>query len=119
MHLNHIVHKTIAILGAAFLAIALVGCDSADTSSGFAGKYTTVDTQGNPMEITLSSDGGATGTRVGESMTGSWKEEGDTAVITWSTDWTTKITADGDGYKKTAFKGGTMDGSSVAAEKVN
>ena len=49
---------------------------------------------------------------------GSWKDEGDTAVITWSTDWTTKLAKDGDKYSKTAFKDGTMDGESVTAEKV-
>ena len=44
-------------------------------------------------------------------MTGTWKEDGNAAVITWSTGWTTKIVKDGDGYKKTAYgKGQPLDG---------
>jgi hypothetical protein len=36
-------------------------------------------------------------------MTGTWKEEGNSAVITWNTGWTTKITKEGDRYVKTAY----------------
>jgi hypothetical protein len=39
----------------------------------------------------------------GEGMTGTWKEEGSSAVITWNTGWTTKITKEGDRYVKTAY----------------
>jgi hypothetical protein len=39
-------------------------------------------------------------------MTGTWKEEGNTAVITWNTGWTTKITKEGNQYKKTAYRTG-------------
>jgi hypothetical protein len=118
MHLNHISRKAATILGAAVLAITLVGCDAPDGGSGFVGKYKTTDTQGNPLEITLMDNGSAAGMRGDESLTGSWKDDGDDAVITWSTDWTTKLTKDGDKYSKAAFKDGTMDGDSVAAEKV-
>ena len=118
MHLNRIIHKAATILGAAIFAIALVGCDAPDATSGFAGKYKTADTQGNAMEITLMADGKATGSREGEALTGTWKEDGGTAVITWSDDWTTKLTKDGDKYSKTAYKDGTMDGEAVSAEKV-
>ena len=118
MHQNRIIQKAATIVGAAILAIALVGCDAPEAGGGFAGKYKTSDTQGNPMEITLAEDGTATGAREGENLTGSWKDEGDTVAITWSTDWTTKITKDGDKYSKTAYKDGTMDGAAVAAEKV-
>lgn len=118
MYLNNIVQKTATVLGAALLAIVLVGCDTPETGTGWAGKYKTSDTTGSPMEVSLMDDGSAAGSREGETMTGSWKDEGDTAVITWSTDWTTKITKDGDKYSKTAFKDGTMDGDAVAAEKV-
>ena len=70
------------------------------------------------MEITLMDDGKAAGSREGEDLTGTWKEEGDTAVIAWTTHWTTKLTKDGDKYSKTAFKDGSMDGDAVSAEKV-
>ena len=39
---------------------------------------------GRPFEITLSSGAVAKATR-GEGMTGTWKEEGNAAVITWKT----------------------------------
>jgi hypothetical protein len=78
------------------------------------------DTSGQPFEITLSSDGTAKATR-GEGMSGTWKQEGNTAVITWNTGWTTKITKQGNEYKKTAYrKGQALDGpptNSSDAEK--
>jgi hypothetical protein len=47
-------------------------------------------------------------------MVGTWKEEGNTAVITWNTGWTTKITKERDQYKKTAYgKGQPLDGPST------
>jgi hypothetical protein len=54
-------------------------------------------------------------------MNGTWKEDGNAAVITWDTGWTTKITKEGNQYKKTAYsKGQTPDvppANSSAAEK--
>ena len=41
-----------------------------------------------------------------QGMTGTWKEEGNAAVITWKTGWTTKITNEGGQYKKTAYRKG-------------
>ena len=125
--MTQLVSKCVAIMGAAILALALVGCDaqsddakdSATESSGFVGSYKTQDTQGNPMSITLDEEGSASGERVGEKMTGSWKDEGSSAAITWSEEWMTKITKDGDTYTKTAYKNGTQDGDAVAAEKAN
>ena len=108
--------KAAAVLVATVMAIALASCDTAD--SGYAGKYTTTDTQGEPMTITLAEDGAASGTRAGESLTGSWKDEGGSVMITWSDEWATKLAKDGDKYTKTAYKGGTQDGETVAAEKV-
>ena len=79
------------------------------------------DEAGRTFEITLSSDGTAKATLL-EGMAGTWKEEGKTAVITWNTGWTTKITKDDDHYKKTAYrKGQPLDGppaSSSDAQKV-
>src|SRR6201993_2595113 len=74
-------------------------------ASVFEGVWKVKDTAGNPFEITLSGGGAAKATR-GEGMTGTWKEEGDAAVITWNTGWTTKITKEGSQYKKTAYRKG-------------
>jgi len=117
MQLIRISSKVASILAAAILAIALASC-SAPSGSGWVGKYKTSDTQGNPMEITLSDDGTATGTRENENLTGSWKDGGDTVEITWGENWTTKLAKDGDKYTKTAYKDGTQDGETVSAEKV-
>src|SRR5580692_8155390 len=78
---------------------------SALAASAFEGVWQVKDTAGKPFEITLSSGGAAKATR-GEGMTGTWKEEGDAAVITWNTGWTTKITNEGGKYKKTAYRKG-------------
>jgi hypothetical protein len=77
-------------------------------ASAFEGVWKVKDTAGNPFEITLSGGGAAKATR-GEGMTGTWKEQGDAAVITWDTGWTTKITKDGNRYTKSAYgKGQSM-----------
>ena len=47
-----------------------------------------------------------------------WKEEGSAAVITWDSGWVTKITKDGDSYKKSAEKDGKPVGSPSVVEKV-
>jgi hypothetical protein len=48
-------------------------------------------------------------------MNGTWKEEDDAAVISWTTGWTTKIIKQGEHYKKTAYKD-RESGTEVAAE---
>lgn len=108
MQLIQIPAKLAAILGAAVLAIALAGCDApSDNGAGgdFVGTYKTEDTQGNSMEITLLEDGKATGKRADEGLSGTWKEEGGAAVITWGDNWTTKLEKDGDKYKKSTWEG--------------
>ena len=75
-------------------------------ASEFEGTWSVVDTDGKPFEITLATDGSAKADRAGEGMTGTWKEDGTAATITWDTGWTTKISADGNTYTKTAFKKG-------------
>lgn len=113
------IRNAAAILGAAVFALAIAGCDapSGGSDGGYVGKYTTEDTQGQPMAITLADDGSAVGDRGGENLTGSWKVEGGSAVITWSEEWTTKIAKDGDKYTKTAYKDGNQDGDPVGASK--
>jgi hypothetical protein len=109
---------TTAILVAAALALTGVASFAA---SQFVGTWKVADTVGKAFEITLGTDGSAKADR-GEGMTGTWKEEGAAAVITWDTGWTTKISKDGDKYTKAAFKKGEpSDGkpaNSSAAEKV-
>jgi predicted secreted protein len=92
---------------AALTAASLIGAPSfaALAASSFEGVWKVKDTAGHPFEITLSSGGAAKATR-GEGMTGTWKEQDDSAVITWSTGWTTKITKQGDQYVKAAYRRG-------------
>ena len=106
----------------AVTAACLVGMTSFASlaASAFEGVWKVKDTAGQPFEITLSSDGVAKATR-GEGMTGTWKEEGNAAMITWNTGWTTKITQEGKQYRKTAYgKGQALEGpptNSSDAEK--
>jgi hypothetical protein len=94
------------------------GMSAADA---FDGRWKVKDTAGQDFEIMLATDGTAKATR-GEGMTGTWKNDGGAAVITWDTGWVTKISKDGDKYTKTAFKKGEADSgkpaNSSAAEKV-
>jgi len=116
----HTIRKfTTAVLTAAVaLAVTAVATLAA---SQFEGTWKVADTAGKAFEITLAGDGSAKANRADEGMTGTWKEEGSAAVITWDDGWTTKISKDGEKYTKTAFKKGEpMDGkpaNSSAAEK--
>jgi hypothetical protein len=83
----------VGVLAVGFAALA---------ESAFEGVWRVKDTAGHPFEITLSSGGAAKATR-GEGMSGTWKEEGKSAVITWNTGWTTKITKEGNRFVKTAY----------------
>jgi hypothetical protein len=88
-------------------------------ASEFEGTWKVDDTAGKPFEITLSPNGEAKANRSGEGLSGSWKQEGTTVVITWNgKGWVTKIAKEGNRYKKTAYrKGQSMDKPSDA-EKV-
>jgi hypothetical protein len=86
----------LAIVMASFASLA---------ASEFEGVWAVKDTNGKPFDITLSADGKATSTQE-KAMTGTWKEEGGAAVISWDTGWTTKIAKEGDKFVKTAFKKG-------------
>jgi hypothetical protein len=105
------------------IAIALVmGAIAGFAASQFEGTWNVKDTAGKAFQITLAVDGSAKANREGEGMTGTWKQQGSTAVITWNTGWTTKISGEGGSYTKTAFKKGEpLDGeptNSSPAEKV-
>ncbi len=96
----HTIGKTTTTVLATVFAIAMPAFFSL-AASDFEGVWKVKDTAGQPFEITLSSGGAAKASR-GEGMVGTWKEEGNIAVITWNTGWTTKIAKEGDQYKKTA-----------------
>jgi len=82
-------------------------------ASAFEGTWKVKDTAGKPFEISLSAGGAAKATR-GEGMSGTWKEEGNAAVITWDTGWTTKIAKEGNQYKKAAYrKGQALDSPAI------
>jgi hypothetical protein len=117
MQITRLFARTTAALAAIALAIALAGA-SALAAEGFVGKYKTTDTKGEPFTIWLSDDGNAKGDRANEGLAGMWKEEGNAAVITWDSGWVTKITKEGDSYKKTALENGKPVGSPSDAEKV-
>jgi hypothetical protein len=103
----------------AALAFAVaIAATASFAASGFVGKYKTTDTGGKAFTIWLSDDGKAKGDRADEGLAGMWKEEGNSAVITWDTEWTTKITKDGSKYQKSTLKDGKAAGSAVDAEKV-
>jgi hypothetical protein len=91
------------------LAIAMTAF-TALAASEFEGVWVVKDSGGKAFEITLSADGKATSTQE-KAKEGTWKEEDGSAVITWSTRWTTKITKEGDHYVKAAYKkGAPLDG---------
>jgi hypothetical protein len=116
----HTIGKATTVILAAVFAIAMTNFSSV-AASDFEGVWKVKDTPGQTFEITLSSGGAAKASR-GEGMVGTWKEDGNTAVITWNTGWTTKITKERDQYKKTAYgKGQPLDGpptNSTDAQKV-
>jgi hypothetical protein len=79
-------------------------------ASEFEGTWAVKNTKGDPFEIMLAGDGTAKST-LPEADAGTWKEEGGSAVITWKSGWTSKITKAGDKFVKTAFKkGAPLDG---------
>ena len=92
---------------AAFVAASLIAVSSVISlaASAFEGVWKVKSTAGKPFEITLSSDGTAKAS-LRKDMVGTWKEEDQTAVISWKTGWTTKIIKEGDVYKKTAYRKG-------------
>lgn len=111
------ISKVISTAFVAGLALALVSFASF-AESEFEGVWAVKSSGGKPFEITLAADGKATAT-LAEAMVGTWKQEGDSAVITWDTGWTTKITKEGDRYVKTAFKKGETDPANTSdAQKV-
>lgn len=112
--------KLIIALASVVLAVTLTACSDSHPGE-FAGTWKVADTGGKPFQITLAADGTAKADREGEGMKGSWKKDGNSAVISWDTGWTTKIAKDGDKYTKVAYEKGSADGApknSTSAEKI-
>jgi hypothetical protein len=106
---SNMIGKKTAVIASAALALAMTAF-AAIAANDFSGTWQVKDTDGTPFDIVLSDDGKASANRAGEGMSGTWKEDGDAAVITWSEGWTTKIAKEGDGYTKQAWgKGKSMD----------
>jgi hypothetical protein len=108
--------KTAVTLAALAFAAALSA--STFAASEFEGKWQVKDTKGNPFEITLSADGSAKGNRADEGLNGTWKAVGDAVLITWDSEWTTKITKEGNTFKKMALQNGKPVGQPTEAMKV-
>jgi hypothetical protein len=105
--------NTIKTLGVC-LAVAAASSPAASlAASTFEGTWKVQDTAGKPFEITLSQNSAAKANR-GEGMSGTWKEQGNTAVISWDTGWVTKIAKEGNRYKKTAYRKGQSPDSAPA-----
>src|SRR5262245_47915523 len=105
----------------AVLALVLVITSAmAFAASDFVGKWKTTDSQGKPFTIWLSDDGKAKGDLASNNkgVAGMWKEEGNSAVITWDSNWTTTITKEGNSYKKAATENGKPVGKPAEAQKV-
>ena len=100
----HSIEKAIAAIARMTLVLVLLA-GAAQAGSEFVGTWKLEDTKGEPFQITLSEGGQAKGRHIDKEMKGSWTETDGTALITWATGWYTKIEKDGDGYKKSAYKG--------------
>jgi hypothetical protein len=111
--------KATAALAAFAFALAMTGAVTF-AASDFVGKWKTTDSQGKPFTIWLSDDGKAKGdlARNNKGLAGMWKEEGNSAVITWDSGWTSTITKEGNSYKKAATENGKPAGKPAEAQKV-
>jgi len=113
--------KSIKICVAACIVALLTS--STGLAADWTGKYMTEDTKGNAFSITLSDNGTAAGSKRGDVLNGTWTNEGEAAVIKWDSGWTTKLSKDGDHYKKSAYRAGAsmQEGPTHAtsAEKVD
>jgi hypothetical protein len=110
----------LAKIAATLAALAFAAAISAGAfaASEFEGKWQVKDTKGKPFEITLSQDGTAKGSRTEEGLNGTWKAVGDAVLITWDSEWTTKITKKGNTFEKTALQNGKPVGQPSEAMKI-
>ncbi|HRN85349.1 MAG TPA: hypothetical protein PK857_11055 [Hyphomicrobium sp.] len=102
-----------------FLAMVVPAGDNL-AESEFTGTWRVEDSNGQEFDIALLPSGTAEATRAGEGMSGTWAEEDRSAVITWDTGWTTKITRTGDAYVKTAYdETATTPTNTSVAERID
>lgn len=114
--------KNEKIFGAIVATLLTLLSISAGFASDWPGTYATEDTKGNAFTITLGTDGMARGEKEGHVLEGSWSVDGASALIKWTTGWTTKLSTDGDSYTKTAYRPGSPvtdeGGNATPAKKV-
>jgi hypothetical protein len=110
MSIKYSVNRLAAAFLVALFALTFTAA-SIFAATQFEGAWLTQDTKGNPFKISLSADGKATGDRADEGLKGTWKEEGDSAVINWDSGWVTKIVKQGDKFQKQAFEKGGASGT--------
>ncbi len=109
MSVKYLLSRAASVFVAAVFAFALTS--AAIAASPFEGTWMTQDTKGKTFHIDLSPDGKAKGERSDEGLTGTWKAEGDSAVISWDSGWVTKITKQGNKFTKQTFEKGQASGS--------
>jgi hypothetical protein len=110
MPVKYLLSRAASVLAAALFAFAITAA-AAIAATQFDGTWMTQDTKGKTFHITLSPDGKAKGERQDEGLTGTWKAEGDAAVINWDSGWVTKITKQGDKFTKQTFEKGQANGT--------
>ena len=110
MSVSYLLSRAASLVVVAAFAFAFTGA-AAIAASQFDGTWMTQDTKGKSFHITLSPDGKAKGERQDEGLTGTWKAEGDSAVINWDSGWVTKITKQGDKFTKQTFEKGQTSGA--------
>ena len=100
----------------ALLALSVMTAFTAVAASDFEGTWTVQGRKDTKFDITLSADGKATSTHP-KNMSGTWTEDGGTAIIKWDTGWTTKITKEGDHYTKQSITADGKAGELVSGRK--
>jgi hypothetical protein len=100
-----------SVATAIMFLVAVASSSARAAPNDFQGTWEVRDSSGNPFDITLLADGKATST-LHPDQTGSWKEQGSAAVITWSTGWTSKIEQSEGHYTRTAYRPGRQPSDS-------
>jgi hypothetical protein len=97
--------RSSAIIAVVIMSLLASASTSVSAAEDFQGMWEVKDSGGHKFDITLLADGSATGT-LHPGQTGSWKEQGSAAVITWKTGWTSKIEQSEGHYTHTAYRPG-------------
>ncbi len=108
--------KKIMSLLLAALVVSVMTAVTVFAASEFEGTWAVTGKKEQAFDITLSADGKATSNHP-KNITGTWTQEGDSAVIKWDTGWTTKITKEGDKFVKQILRPDGSAGKSSEAKK--